>query len=484
MPDDLVPQIPVIRRVFEGFRVPVLIAAGDRGRRRHRHPRPPRRGARARRLHLHRRQGRPPAPRPTTSGSSTSASRRSSTSAALKADWGVGPEQVVDLLALTGDTVDNVPGVPGIGLKTGAKLLEEFGTLENLLANVDKVSGAKQQGEPPRARRDGPAGPPARSPSATTCRSSSTGTPSRPAARRQGAQGALHRVRVPPVPRRARPDAEKPAEAEPGRPTTGSSTRPRRSGASSPSCAASPGSASTPRRPSLDPLRADLVGLSFSWKAGEAYYLPVRGPPTAAGCSTASGDARGARGRSWPIPAIEKVGQNLKYDMLVLGRAGIEIAGPVTDTMVLSYLLESGERNHNLDQLSQRLLDHAMIPITDLIGKGKNQLTMDQVEVAKVADYAGEDADATWRIEAILAPKVREEGLWDLYADLERPLDRASSPGWRRPASRSTSTRLEQLSREFAARLATIEAEIYALAGPRVQHRLAARSSARSSSTS
>ncbi len=76
--------------------------------------------------------------------------------------------------------------------------------------------------------------------------------------------------------------------------------------------------------------------------------------------------------------------------------------------MVLSYLLESGERNHNLDQLSQRLLDHTMIPITDLIGKGKNQARMDQVDVARVAEYAGEDADATWRIEAILTPKVRE----------------------------------------------------------------------------
>ena len=101
-------------------------------------------------------------------------------------------------------------------------------------------------------------------------------------------------------------------------------------------------------------------------------------------------------------PAIEKVGQNIKYDMQVLGRAGIELAGPFNDTMVLSYLLESGERNHNLDQLAHRLLDHAMIPISDLIGKGKNQRTMDQIEVAKVAQYAGEDADATWRIEAIL----------------------------------------------------------------------------------
>ncbi len=108
--------------------------------------------------------------------------------------------------------------------------------------------------------------------------------------------------------------------------------------------------------------------------------------------------------------------------MLALRRAGVELAGPVTDTMILSYLLESGERNHNLDQLSQRLLDHTMIPITALIGKGKNQSRMDQVDVDRVAEYAGEDADATWRIEEILAAKVRDEGLWTLYAELERPL--------------------------------------------------------------
>src|SRR4029079_13448770 len=113
---------------------------------------------------------------------------------------------------------------------------------------------------------------------------------------------------------------------------------------------------------------------------------------------------------------------NIKYDMLALGRAGVRIEGPITDTMVLSYLLESGERNHSLDQLSQRLLGHTMIPITDLIGKGKKQARMDQVEVARVAEYAGEDADATWRIEQILTPRVREAGLWTLYTEVERPL--------------------------------------------------------------
>src|SRR5262249_55834688 len=151
----------------------------------------------------------------------------------------------------------------------------------------------------------------------------------------------------------------------------------------------------------LDPLHAELVGLSFSWKEGEAYYIPVRAP-----MGEQSLDPAVVLDALRPIledPETEKVGQNVKYDMLVLRRAGIEIGGPVTDTMVLSYLLESGERNHNLDQLSRRLLDHTMIPITDLIGKGKNHLRMDQVEVARVAEYAGEDADATWRIQAMLS---------------------------------------------------------------------------------
>ena len=150
--------------------------------------------------------------------------------------------------------------------------------------------------------------------------------------------------------------------------------------------------------------------------------------------------------------------------MLVLRRAGLELGGPVTDTMVLSYLLESGERNHNLDQLAQRLLDHAMIPITDLIGKGKAQTTMDQVEVAKVAHYACEDADATWRIAAILAPRVLQEGLGDLYADLERPLI-AVLAKMEAAGIKVDVPRLQQLSRDFAGKLAAIEAEIYKEAG-------------------
>ena len=162
--------------------------------------------------------------------------------------------------------------------------------------------------------------------------------------------------------------------------------------------------------------------------------------------------------------------------MLALGRAGTRLEGPVTDTMILSYLLESGERNHNLDQLSQRLLDHTMIPITDLIGKGKSQGRMDQVAVDRVAEYAGEDADATWRIETILSAKVREQGLWKLYAELERPLIAVLA---RMEAAGVTVDveRLEQLSREFADRIATIETEAFTSGRPDIQHQLGAAAS-------
>ena len=134
------------------------------------------------------------------------------------------------------------------------------------------------------------------------------------------------------------------------------------------------------------------------------------------------------------------------------------------DTMVLSYLLESGERNHSLDELSQRLLDHEMIPISSLIGKGKNQKTMDQVDVALVATYAAEDADATWRILEKLEPIVREQNLWTTYNTVEQPLIQVLAR-MEMAGVMVDVPRLRQLSDEFANRLDQIETSIYLHAG-------------------
>jgi DNA polymerase-1 len=461
MPPDLAPQIPVIQRVFEGFRVPVLIEPGmeaddiiatlarrgeeqgmdvvictaDKDARQllsdH-----------VRILNLRKNAVMDPA--------------------ALEKEWGIRPDQVVDFLALTGDTVDNVPGVPGVGPGFASTFLKQFGTLDNLLANIDQVKGAKKQQS---LREHADTARRARRlvalrddlPMQLDWEDLRVSPPDVEALNRLCVECGFHRFIT---------ELGGPAEGE----------------HKQENWLATYHVVDTPERfedflaklqgqrrfcidtetTDLDPLRAALVGISVSWQSGEAYYLPVRGP-----IQDRVLDPHAVLEALRPIlvdPGVEKIGQNIKYDLLALGRAGLSIEGPITDTMILSYLLESGERNHNLDQLSQRLLGHTMIPITDLIGKGKKQLRMDQVEVARVAEYAGEDADATWRIGEILIPKVEQEGLWKLYAEVERPLISVLA-GMERAGVLVDSIRLGTLSREFAARLATLEEDIYKHAG-------------------
>jgi DNA polymerase-1 len=460
MPEDMVPQIPVIRRVFEAFRIPVLIHPGaeaddviatlarratergldvvictaDKDARQLLDPH-------TRILNLRK-------------GDFLDVD-------GLKADWGVRPDQVVDTLALTGDSVDNVPGVPGIGLKTAVALLQEFDTIANLMENLDKVSGAKRKQnlkdhvetlrrgqELITLEEDLPL-------DLDWDALKSDGYDA-PALRALCQECGFHRF-LDEIVDTTKAVTEAPWEADYRLVDTPETLRDFAEELSR-----QPRFCLDTETTAIDPLRADLVGLSFAWEPGVAYYLPVRGPE---GSRVLELDAvLGAIRPALTSAGSEKVGQNLKYDMLVLGRVGMPINGPVTDTMVLSYLLESGERNHNLDQLSQRLLNHPMIPITDLIGKGKNQTTMDRVEVARVAEYAGEDADATWRIEEILAPRVRQEGLWGLYADLERPLIGILA-GMEATGVKVDVPRLNVLSGEFAARIAVIEQDIYKEAG-------------------
>ena len=119
---------------------------------------------------------------------------------------------------------------------------------------------------------------------------------------------------------------------------------------------------------------------------------------------------------------IEKVGQNLKYDLIVLRAQGVDVVGVAFDTMIASYLLEAGQRNHNLDDLASRYLHHTNTKISELIGTGKNQKRMDEVPVALVSDYACEDADAPMRLRPILARLLDEAGLTELFTTLEMPL--------------------------------------------------------------
>jgi DNA polymerase-1 len=213
----------------------------------------------------------------------------------------------------------------------------------------------------------------------------------------------------------------------------------------------------------LDPLRSDIIGFAFCWKPGEAWYLAVRTPEG----EPALDPARTLEALR-PIledPAVAKVNQNIKYDLLALRRHGVALAGVRGDSMVADYLLHAGERGHNLEELARRYLAHQVMVITELIGKTKkNQLRLDQVPAAKVAYYSGEDADVAFRLCGLLEPELEAQGLRKLYDDLEVPLIEVLAE-LEHNGIRLDIPRLKRLSEEMAQQLAGIEREIYELAG-------------------
>lgn len=377
--------------------------------------------------------------------------------AALQADWGIRPDQVVDLLALAGDPVDNVPGVPGIGVKTASTLLQQFDNIDQLLANIPKVAGAAKQknltehGERTKLGRE-----------LVRLRDDVpiefdwdlvhyNGYDYK-ALRDLCHECGFHRFLQELV--------DDQPEANPWTADYQTIDSRERFQEFVAQLKGQERFSVDTETTGLNPLRSELVGLSFAWNPGQGYYLPILGPP---GAKTLPLDrVVEALGPILNNPAVEKIGQNLKFDIHVLQRAGLPLAGPLTDTMILSYLLESGERNHNLDELAQRFLGHAMMPISELIGTGKKQITMDQVPVAKVSYYAAEDADAAWRLEALLGSKVKEDGLWDLYTSLERPLievlARMEQAGVAVDAGK-----LQGLARDFGEQLDRIERRIHEL---------------------
>ena len=216
---------------------------------------------------------------------------------------------------------------------------------------------------------------------------------------------------------------------------------------------------------SLRPLEAEIVGLAFSWRPGEAWYVAVRGPEGAAVL-----DPTATLERLRPIfedPAVAKLNQNIKYDLLVLRGRGVEVRGVSGDPMVADYLLHSGERSHNLEELARRYLNHPVVPIEDLIGKKSKkqpQLRMDQVPVDKVAAYSGEDADAAWRLCLHLESRLDGPPLRPLYDDVEVPLIEVLAE-LEYNGIRLDVPLLKRLSGVMAGQPGRIEKEIYELAG-------------------
>ncbi|HUW56606.1 MAG TPA: DNA polymerase I [Planctomycetota bacterium] len=371
---------------------------------------------------------------------------------ALAEEKGITPVQVVEAMALSGDTSDNVPGVPGIGPKTALELIQRYGTLEEVLAHVDEIAGKKRQenlrdfADQARLSKDlvildddvelG-----------VTVEDLKPAEPDRQ--RMLGLFRTWGFKRFTDELLEEAPERRRDYRLVNSPPLFDRFVKELRKR----KCFAI-----DLETTSTFPRDADIVGISFSWKPGEGDYLALQAPE-----GEEHLDAGTVLAALKPIledANVDKRGQNLKYDAVVLLNVGIELAGIVFDTMVASYLLSPGKRRHNLDDLAAEYLGHRMIPITDLIGKGKKQKLMSEVPSEKVCEYSCEDADVAWQVADILAPKLTEAELDRLYAELELPLiDVLRDMEWVGVAVDTAV--LERLSVEMGGRIDELRAAIY-----------------------
>lgn len=448
--------------------------------------------------------------------------------AALLEDWGIRADQVVDFQSLVGDSVDNVPGVPLVGPKKAAAMLKEFGTLENVLANAHQVAGEKLRSnlktyvdqaylsrELVRLNQQLPL-----EFDWETRYSQPQVAQLQDMFRRFGFRRLVDEVQqFAPIPAATPTPTTAPAAKAPARKSKAKS-RDQRSLFDNDDSRHEEGAATataaivevvevtttvvselpaeflpvadarvwriidTPEAfeeflkelaaqskfcvdletTHVDPMRAEIVGWAFSWQAGTGFYVPVRGP---AGSQLL--DPNDVLNRLRPIfenPAVEIINQNIKYDLTVLSRQKFAIHPDRLglDPMVGDYLLDAGARTHNLEVLIDKYLGLKSIPISDLIGTGKQQKNMIDIPVEKVAEYATEDADLSLRIADIIGERLKTEGLFDLYWNLERPLIPILAE-MEQTGIRVDADELRRQSASLTKRLEETIASIYEMAG-------------------
>jgi len=393
----------------------------------------------------------------------------------VREKFGVGPDKVIDVQSLAGDSSDNVPGVPGIGVKTAAELINKYGDLDTLLARAEEIKQPKRrqnlldfadQARISRQLVTLDQDVPDLEPLENLGRRDVEPDVLMAFLKEQGFTAAMARIGSQ-LGMESGTTKNKPA------PPTESDYSLVQSIDALETWIARAGEAGTvafdTETTSLDAGRADLVGFSLSIRAGEACYVPLahRAPDLLADANTMTqipmADALAALKPLLEDPAVLKIGQNIKYDMRIIARYGLAIA-PIDDSMLLSYVLDGGLHGHGMDELSKLHLDHAPIPFKEVAGTGKNQITFDQVPLANACDYAAEDADITLRLHQLLKPRLVQEHMVTLYERLERPLAPvlARMEGAGIKVERAA---LARLSEDFAQRIAALEEEIHRLAG-------------------
>ncbi len=398
--------------------------------------------------------------------------------------FGVGPERVIDVQALCGDSTDNVPGVPGIGIKTAALLINEYGDLDGVLERAEEIKQPKRRqnliehADLARVSRD-----------LVTLKDDVPVELGLEDLRLQEpeAEVLLGFLAEMELQRLAGRIAQRlggevpntaPATSEPDAPAEQQykciqSLKELQTWVE---LARSAGLVAVDTETtSLDAMSAELVGVSLSINPGQACYIPLgHTGPVPAGELDLDGaadipeqipidDALELLRPLLADPSVLKVGQNLKYDMLLLRRYGIDV-GPIDDTMLLSYVTEGGLHGHGMDELSKLHLDIQPIAFKEVAGSGKSQITFDQVPLDKATDYAAEDADLTLRLYQYLKPRLLVERKHTVYETLERPLVPVlvAMEGAGILVDRAE---LARLSADFATRIDTLEGEIHDLAG-------------------
>ncbi len=415
----------------------------------------------------------------------------------VKAKFGIErPEQVIDLLGLMGDSSDNIPGCPGVGEKTALKLITEFGSIENLLANTDQLKGALKKKVEEHTeeikfsrflatiKRDVPI--------ELDMDSLLVKEPDEEKLRTLFEELEFRNLadRVLKGDKPDAPPAKKSSKKQDDSPTlfqadffdlfTDESTDEQKystlTGLEDTTYNYQLVDTKEKRDELLrilrthdflvldtettgtEPMASELVGMSFSVAEGEAWYVPV--PADRAEATAIVEEFRDVLTN----PKTTKVGQNIKYDLLMLAQYGVWLAGPLFDTMVAHYVL-SPELHHGMDYLAEVLLHYRTIPIEELIGpKGKNQKNMRDLAPEEVYKYACEDADVTLRLKNVLEKQLREQGAYDLFHDIEMPLVPVLAQ-MEFNGVRIDTDALRETSALYTQRLQEIEQDIYSLAG-------------------
>ena len=409
----------------------------------------------------------------------------------VREKFGVGPERVVDVQALAGDSVDNVPGAPGIGIKTAALLINEFGSLEDLLDRAEEIKQPKRRQTLVEKRDQIEMSKrlvqldcdmeldftlddlEVRDPDAETLLGFLAEMEFRTLSKRMADQLGREAPTIPEAPSAAAAALELP-EAPGFDSAEYTTVRDAETLQQWIDLIRDHGYVAVDTETTgLDEMIADLVGICLCVVPGQACYVPLthkagNSDDLFGSDDLAEGQMPLAQALEMLKPVLEddailKIGQNMKYDAKIFARNGIDVA-PIDDTMLLSYALHGGMHGHGMDTLSERYLDHQPIPIKSLLGSGKSAITFDRVPIDDATPYAAEDADITLRLWQQFKPQLHQKQVTTVYETLERPLVPVLAQMERHGIKVDRDT-LSRMSNAFSQKMAALEAEIHELAG-------------------